>query len=872
MQSGFNIFNASAGSGKTYQLTKTYLSHILSNVNAQKFREILALTFTNKAVAEMKSRILQSLWVFGNPKISKENDSLFLELKKELDLTAAELEKKSALALKLLLHNYDSFEVSTIDKFTHRVIRTFAKDLKISQSFEVALDDALLLDEAIGKFILRASEEKELQQVLIDFSLHKIEHDKSWNIIYDLKKSAKLLFNENHYPHVSALKTKKIADFEALKIFLINSIKTLSETISQNADDILQLIQKSGLEFSDFKGQYFPKFMATLKSGSYKVDFNASWKQNFETLPLYKSTCDDHTKAKLDSLHPYFSKMFRTIETAVYDLQFFKNVHNQVLPLTVLNEIAKEISRIQKEKDILHISAFNKLISQEISNQPVPYIYERLGEQYRHYFIDEFQDTSTMQWHNLIPLISNALESENLNGEKGSLLLVGDAKQAIYRWRGGDPKQLLNLNDSDKNPFSVNPDIHHLTTNWRSHDIIVEFNNKFFTYASNYLNEPSFQKLYFEQCQQNTHQKAGGYVEIVFAPNDSDDMLLFYGEQALQTIYKILDHGFSYSDICILVRKNSQSIFLANYLSKHQIPIISSEALLLAQNLEVQFLVSLLRVLNNPSDDHFQFKVLEYLFKDDENKHDCIIDKLPNFSSFLKTNYAFTIKNERCFPLLDILERAINAFNLNEKCGAHVIHFLDEVFEISKKTGVGIHDFLAHWDIKKHTLAISTPPNANAVQLMTIHKSKGLEFPFVIFPFADSKLNEQVNPKELWIPVSKNLVPGFDTMLTTSSEALANYSEASKAVYKTEKHLSELDGLNVLYVAMTRAVKGLVILTKQSKSITYGTLFQEYLQKENRWNAQMSYFQFGKLNTLEPETALKPQKDVVAYVYSNASL
>ena len=423
---GFKIFNASAGSGKTYQLTKYYLKLLLSNTHAQRFRRILALTFTNKAVAEMKERILDSLSLFGDAKISKAENALFLELQKELSLSQEELEKKCATTLKLLLHNYDFFEVSTIDKFMHRVIKTFAKDLKITQSFEVELDSDLLLDEAISRLLQNISGNKALQKILIDFALEKVEASKSWNIIYDLKEIGKLLFYENHYYHVHALKDKSLKDFNELKVFLKSETETISRNIIACANNVLELIQANQLEFSDFTGQRFPKFMLSLQSGNQKVDFKAAWKQNFDTAPLYNKSSPEPIKTLIDGLQPKFSKWFNDIKNAFNTLSFFKNAYNNLLPLTILNEIAKEISNLQGEMGILHISQFNKLISNEIAHQPVPYIYERLGERYRHYFIDEFQDTSRMQWHNLIPLIGNAIETENIDGEKGSLMIVGD--------------------------------------------------------------------------------------------------------------------------------------------------------------------------------------------------------------------------------------------------------------------------------------------------------------------------------------------------------------------------------------------------------------------------------------------------------------
>ena len=456
MPSGFKIFNASAGSGKTYQLTKSYLKLILANSSAQRFRQILALTFTNKAVAEMKNRILDSLHTFGNPKVDKSRNPLFNELIADLGFSADELESKSSLALKLLLHNYNFFEVSTIDKFTHRIIKTFAKDLSISQNFEVELDDEILLDGAIGQLLQNLEADNYLQKVLIDFSLEKVEADKSWNIIYDLKNIGKLLFKENHYAQLQHLKDKNIQDFELLKKFLSKKRQSLSSKALELAQKALETIYAHDFEDSDFNRETLPNHFKKIIAGerSTKLYDNKLEEGLTKGSLLLKRVKKDGTRLFIELLDIYLET-----KQVIFEYLFFKNAYTNVLPLTVLNEISKEVKRLQEEQEILHISEFNSLISREIANQPVPYIYERLGERYRHYFIDEFQDTSKIQWQNLVPLIGNALETETLNGEKGTLLLVGDAKQSIYRWRGGDPNQFLGLNDKSLNPFTVEPNI-----------------------------------------------------------------------------------------------------------------------------------------------------------------------------------------------------------------------------------------------------------------------------------------------------------------------------------------------------------------------------------------------------------------------------
>lgn len=845
LSSGFELFNASAGSGKTYQLTKSYLKLILSNPTPQKFRQILALTFTNKAVAEMKNRILDSLYTFGNPEIDKKGNPLFLELVDELSLSPKELERKSSLALKLLLHNYNFFEVSTIDKFIHRVIRTFAKELKLSQSFEVELDEDMILDEAIGRLLQHLNENEPLCKVLIDFSLEKIKDEKSWNIIYDLKNIGRLLFRENHYVALQQLKNKSIKDFEVLKIYLSKKLDNLSEEATLLAQQALNTIYAHNFEDADFNRETLPNHFKKIIAGERSVKlYQNKLEDGLVNGSLLLKRVDKDGTLLFEELLTIYLKIKKTFQHFL----FFKNAYSNVLPLTVLNEISKQVSALQKEKETLHISEFNTLIHKEIANQPAPYIYERLGERYLHYFIDEFQDTSKMQWQNLVPLIGNALETETLTGEKGTLLLVGDVKQSIYRWRGGDPNQLLHLNEGSLLPFTIAPEIKTLNSNWRSFDTIIQFNNRFFGHLTSYFKEPKFQNLYLEQCQQQNNHRKGGYIEIAFTPKEVEDDEIFYCENVLKTINRIITNGYAFEDICILVRKNKEGIVLANYLTENNVQVISSEALLLANNREIQFLVSLLRFLDNPYENSFQFNVLEYLFAEQKDQHDHIAKHLGKLPEFLIGNYGYNSSKEASLPLLDLLERVISIFLPKDCYSAHLMQFLDVALEVSEKIGVSIHEFLKYWDVKKNVLAISAPENQDAVQLMTVHKSKGLEFCFVVFPFADSPLTSRLHEKKLWVPINENSNIGFNEVLVNATKELQHYSEYTNLIYSNENNLSELDDINVLYVALTRAIEGLFIFTKDSTRETYGRLLKSFLLKENLWNDDTTVYRYGNFS------------------------
>lgn len=870
-KSGFKIYSASAGSGKTYQLTKAYLELILAPSSQQKYRELLALTFTNKAVAEMKQRILESLFAFSLEKKPENKIAFFEHMHKELQLTAQELTKKSKKVLKELLHNYAFFEISTIDKFTHNIIRTFARDLKISQGFDVVLDTDALLEESIGKLLNRAGENQELTNILLDFSLEKIDDDKSWDITYDLFEIGKLLFQENHTTHLKKISKKKIQDFIGLQKTLKGKITDSESEIKMLATESLQLITKNGLEFTDFTRSSFPKFVLSISKDATNLDFTAAWKQNFDTNPLYNKTSPDSIKGKLDEIHPLFSALFTRIKKLHHKLGFLRNCYKNIVPLTLLNEIAKEVRQLQREKDILPISEFNTIISREIKNQPVPFIYERLGEKYRHYFIDEFQDTSHMQWQNLIPLIGNAVESENEKGEKGSLLLVGDAKQAIYRWRGGRAEQFLNMLDLSTNPFILEPEVESLETNWRSKKEIVDFNNAFFTFSAKKLYNLNYKKLFEDGNEQRPKSAVNGYVELLFTRKEDKTIEEGYPKETLEVLQRVLDKGYDLKDICILVRDNKKSTVLADFLTTKEIPIVSPDSLLLANNSEVFFLVSLLKYINNNEDNEVKFFILDYLFENRGNKHDFIVKNLMDIPFLLERTYGFKVRSIGHLSTYDILEEAIATFKLAGHSNAHLVQFMDEVFDFSQKEDSSVFSFLHFWERKKDKLSVKAPESLNAVKIMTVHKAKGLEFPVVIFPYADSKIIDQRGGK-LWIPVAKDSFEGFIELLINSNKELENYSEPIKRAYNKELNSMQLDAYNVLYVAMTRAKNALFVISNhENRKDTYSGLFIDYLQHTGDWDEQRLHYGFGSFDKNETVSPFNKLDESIPYTYTQRS-
>ncbi|QLG45476.1 UvrD-helicase domain-containing protein [Costertonia aggregata] len=874
----YKIYNASAGSGKTYTLTKTYLKIVLSARSRTSFRHILAITFTNKAVNEMKNRILESLFQFGKVEQVENAPIMFKDILVELAIDAETLKKRSRSALKYILHNYAFFDVSTIDKFTHRLIRTFAKDLKLPQNFEVVLDTDLLLDEAISKLLYRVGKDKKLTQVLLDFALEKIDDDKSWDITFDLTKIGKLLFDENHVLHLKSIANKSIDDFLVLKKELQKKIQSAEKAIIANAKETQYIFNENGLEQTDFKSGWFPKFISKISQGDLAIDFAAGWKKNFATDPLYSKACPEPTKVILDNLHPTFNELFQNIRSLTNKRNLLKNTYQNIVPLTVLNAIQHEIKTLELEQDLLPISSFNKLIANEIKHQPAPFIYERLGEKYRHYFIDEFQDTSEMQWNNLIPLIGNALESLDEQGQKGSLVLVGDAKQAIYRWRGGKAEQFLGLCENLTNPFTVEPNIETLSSNYRSHQEIIHFNNDFFSKNSSFLNNGIYSSLFFNGNKQKPNTKKGGCVTLYFIdPDDEKSEDELYCEQVLETIKEVTFNKHALRDVCVLTRKKKHGVVLADFLMQHQIPIISSETLLLKSNAKVKFLVDMLRYCTDPSDLETSYRILSFLAPEGSEKHTFITKHLQSLNEFLTNEHDFSIDFLKQVSVYDGFESIIKCFDLIQDSDAYLTYMLDTVLEVEQKEGGNQQAFLQYWEKKKDTLSITVPENIDAVQIMTVHKSKGLEFPIVLFPYADTYIYEEIDPK-IWVPVNPDDFNGFGEVLLSKKKEVVDYNEASSDLFQNEQHKLELDAFNLLYVALTRAVKGLYVISKKNitakgeyKPNYYSGLFIHYLKELGQWDATKSKYTFGELepNHQKGSTVQNTQKIPFQYTHKN---
>ena len=850
--SSFKVYNASAGSGKTFTLVKEYLKILFGSKDLFLFKNILAITFTNKAVTEMKERIIDTLKQFSNKSIIENPNDMFHAICCELGIDPEQLHIKSQKLLNTIVHNYAAFNISTIDGFTHRLIRTFAYDLKLPLNFEVELDQESLLNEAVNSLINSAGNDKDLTKVLVDFAIEKADDDKSWDITYDFNKIGKLLFNENDAMLVKNLSNKSLSDFKVLKNHLINSIKILEEQIVQKSNATLTLIAEAGLEYNDFSSSYLPKHFNNLKNKKFDINFNAKWQEDLDSTTLYPKRVINAIAVIIDDLQSQLANAFYDTKRDVFQLKFLIAFYKNITPLSVLNVINKELEKLKVEQNKLLISEFNSVVSAQIKDQPTPFIYERLGEKLKYYFIDEFQDTSIMQWENLIPLLDNSLSSEN-----GSAMIVGDAKQAIYRWRGGKAEQFIDLFTENSQPFQIKQDVNNLESNYRSSKEIILFNNGFFKFLSNSVFSNNNYKNLYINSNQNPTKKETGYVELSFLNIEKeDDKNELYANKTLQTIKHCLQNGYQLKDICILTRFKKDEKNLALFLSvQDDIDVISEDGLMLSSSAEVIFINNVLALLTQPQDYIVKVAVLNHLaciFNEDD-KHTFFTKHINlSLSKFFKSIEVYGVSinfNELLqLPLYDLVEAIVREFKLITHSNAYIQFYLDLVLEFSQKYGSDLQLFLDYFNKKKETLSVVSPKETNAIQIMTIHKSKGLEFPVVIFPYADLNLYLERDPQE-WFPLNPENYFGFTHALLNFNKDFEQYGNTGKAIYNKHKAEQELDNINLLYVALTRAKEQLYIISKndsalneESKNKKYSGMFIHYLQHLNVWkNSQLTY-------------------------------
>lgn len=890
----FQVYSASAGSGKTFTLVKEYLKILLTSDNTYKFQQILAVTFTNKAAGEMKARVIENLHAFAK----EEKNDMLPVICEETNLTETIIYSRAQAILNAILQNYSAFGIMTIDSFTHKLIRTFAYDLHLPLNFEVEMDAESLLNEAVDVVISKIGSDKKLTDLLVSYSLQKLEDDKSWDISLELKSFAKIILNETDAANLKLLHKISIEEFTKFKEKLQKEIKLLENEFLMIGEKALKIIDENGLEHNEFSYADLPNHFKKLTKLRYlKADelkfegrLNTAIEENKN---LFTAKCSANSKQIIENIAPVLMELYeesKKLYAEKYPRYILNNlIVEGLIPLAVLNYINNALQEIKSENNILLNAEFNQLIGDTIKNEPTPFIYERLGEKFRYYFIDEMQDTSQLQWQNLIPLIDHAISSENELGEQGKLLLVGDAKQSIYRWRGGKSEQFIALSSEEKNknnnPFYVEKVLQNLETNFRSYSEIIDFNNAFFKHSAQFLANSSYRNLFFEGNSQKFNKKTGGYVQVSFVEKseEEEEKTLVYPKKVAEII-KNLDPSFKKNDVCVLVRKKDQGIAVAKYLSENGIEIISSETLLLKNNEKVNFIINLLYVVENPSYKDLKIKLLYFLyeyFNLEEEKHEFLnrfitLSTVDFFEGLRKYGLHFNMDEFHQMPFYESIEYIIRSFKLAPESDSNIQFFLDVIFEFQQKKQVSVGAFLEFWELKKEKLSIVAPEAENAVRIMTIHKAKGLEFPVVIFPY-DMEMYRQINPK-VWY--SDDQLGDIKQVFLNYGDKLNYIGEQGKQLFNQRREELELDNFNLLYVTLTRAVEQLYVITEdktggKDTSTVKNTsdLFVQFLKKNELWNPEKKEYSFGNPKRLpfskKEESNTTIQQNFIANSWKN---
>jgi len=882
----FTVYKSSAGSGKTFTLVKEYLAIALNDEAnpPQAYRHILAITFTNKAAAEMKERIVKALKELSSTDystVSNNTQNLLKALKQHKKLNEnkplgdIEIQERALRVLSAILHNYSDFAIGTIDSFVHKIVRTFAFDLKIPLNFDVETDDEKLLTKAIDMLIAKIGNDEKLTKALIEFAENKADDEKNWHIENELKKFAKNLLKEDGAEYADKLKKISIDDFFSIKEKLFQQIKTFENDVIVIAQKAMQIIISCGLSQEAFyqtgKGIY--AYFKNLSEGKTEKISPNSYVQTTMGEDKWsggKATARD--KEAIEKIKSELINCFTQIdiirEERYSNYIVLKNIATNIYSLAVLNEIEKLLSEYKNENSILHISEFNKLIAKVVMNEPIPFIYERLGEKYKNYLIDEFQDTSVLQFQNLLPLIDNALATGNFT------MLVGDGKQAIYRWRGGEVEQFSRLPEIFKhqnNPLLLereaaltrNYNPQYLTKNYRSKKEVIEFNNSFFRTLSSVL-DPSYASIYESLEQESNLENTGGFVQVQFIEEEKEEFVEMNLQLTLNTINDLVQQGFAFKDIAILVRRNSEGSQIADFLSKNNIKVISSDSLLLSASREVNFIFSFLCFLHDTNNSIARTEIIEYLIASGKLLDISLNNSLKkkNSGEFIqllkKAATEFNLNTLNKLPLYELCEELIRVFKLNETPNAYIQFFLDEVLNFANKKNNHLVDFIEHWNDKKDSSSLILPQGNDAVNIMTVHRSKGLEFPVVILPFTNKTIEK--SNKYFWVDFNDNELEGLPAAILSANKNLEETEY--KELYVEEKNKSLLDELNVLYVAFTRAEDRLYVFTGMPKGDnmigSISGLLAYYYKTIGEWSDDKKIYSYGKENKHVKDKSTSP--------------
>lgn len=852
----FLIYRSSAGSGKTYTLVKEYLKLVLSD--PENFRSTLAVTFTNKAAAEMKSRIVESLIRLSRGEDTALEETLRNEgVEKNIQLEAANILQKT-------LHQYSYFSVSTIDSFFHRIIRSFAKELKLQLGYEIELDRHQVMDKIVNDLLdsITSAENDKLRQYLEKYVYFSIDDDKGWKVELRIKEIADEIFKEAYWIKKSSRNDGDlIGNREQMEKFtevLYVIIKRFESGLADISEKALKHISTSGLSVKDFK-QHTANHFEKIKEKKYPQDFSPTetvrkvlrgeggWFAQKSALKQQISKCVESGLQEL--LEEAVSFHDKNIKSYITAKELVKTVHI----LGIFGDLLEKLKMYRDENKTMLISDTNNLLKSIISDDNTPFIYEKTGNIYRNFLIDEFQDTSTFQWKNFLPLVQNSLSENNFS------MVVGDVKQSIYRWRNGNMKLLLEGVREDLAGFDEMIDERLLDENRRSRKNVVEFNNAFFRKAADIIAEKVpkgksglILNTYKDVEQKSTYSRDGGGVYIDIIKNDEENDVSSREisiKRTIDAVKNALEAGYRQKDVMILVRNRSDGSEAAYYLSEAGFRVISSDSLLLTNSPRVKLLVNLLKYIGNTENYFARTEILyNYLrfFKEGSYAkyqiHEIFNDWKKGKDSifYAEMPEGFISKNTNTIhpdffglSLYETLENLIKIFKLNSGSDTYLLRFLDVIREYSIKYNSDITAFIDWWEENQGEYSIIVPETEDAVNVMTIHKAKGLQCAVVILPYCNWGMDITGSRDMIW--VSSDIAP-FDASSAFYVKAVKDLENSYfRDDYNEEAALTKLDNLNLLYVAFTRAVDHLIVNIPESgpKTFSTGKLISEVLQEDS---------------------------------------
>lgn len=840
------IYKASAGSGKTHQLTAEYL--LLLFATPFSYKHILAVTFTNKATEEMKSRIISEL-----AKLATDKKSDYIkELSEYYQKTEGFIRDQARKILTCILHDYSAFSVSTIDRFFQQTMRAFTREIGLGGGYNVELDAGKVLGEAIDSMLydLERSDNKQLLDWLIRFSEEKIENGDTWNIRNDIQSLSVEIFKESYKAFSDEIQAD-IANKELLnnyKELLLSIIRNHEIQSRQIGEKALNIMHRGDLRPDDFKGSGRSPFISFLRwaTGEVKEPTDSFKKLSDNIENWYTKTTPSEIKVKIESayadgLNKCINDIISLYEnTSVYQTAY--EINKYFFALGILGDVDKKVREYASENNVMLISDTTELLHKIIQGSDSPFVYEKVGTRVDHYMIDEFQDTSGMQWSNFFPLVKDSLSAGNKN------LVVGDVKQSIYRWRNSDWKLLDEQLDID---FTANSISHRsLDTNWRSQRNIINFNNHIFDTSSTLLQDlfndsladiavnthlnPFFTKIkkaYADSYQQIPDKKAedpiNGHVKIEFINTEDHPNWQSYAlEQLPHTVEDLQDKGYDLKDIAILVRTKKEGAEVANCLlehksrnskSRYKYDIISDEALFLRNSKSIKLAISLLQYLRNPSDATLQaLAIYEYYKFQDQldaeeaiRNHFSLTDRFPD--KIIKE-----LDRIKGLPLYEMTEEIFDLFHdaMDRNDNIYIQTFLDLILDFTVKRSSDLDLFLQWWSESGQNQTIYTPDGQNAIRIMTIHKSKGLGFKVVIIPFCNWEIDHKL-PTILWCQPKTEPFNQLKLLPVKYSQKLQNTIFAYE--YFDERLCAYIDNLNILYVAFTRAKNDLIVFSPKPK-------------------------------------------------------